>query len=94
MIALGDLVLLVLRLASSTPLFRRGLVLIKIASSRRGALAGTRWAQFNCNDKKVRRLAGEDKLRGDRCTTKGEQDTSRRRTTYKFFRPRVGEHRE
>jgi hypothetical protein len=25
---------------------------LKIASSERGALAGTRWAHFNCNDKK------------------------------------------
>jgi hypothetical protein len=29
-------------------------------------LAGTRWAQFNYNDKKARRLAGEGKLREDR----------------------------
>jgi hypothetical protein len=25
-------------------------------------LAGTRWAHFNCNDKKERRLAGEDEF--------------------------------
>jgi hypothetical protein len=34
----------------------------KIASSGRDALAGTRWAHFNYNDKKAWRLAGEDKL--------------------------------
>jgi hypothetical protein len=39
---------------------------LKIASSGRDALAGTRWAQFNYNDKKARRLAGEGKLREDR----------------------------
>jgi hypothetical protein len=27
---------------------------LKIASSERGALAGTRWAHFNCDDKKAR----------------------------------------
>jgi hypothetical protein len=27
---------------------------LKIASSGRGALAGTRWAHFNCNDKKAK----------------------------------------
>jgi hypothetical protein len=27
---------------------------LKIASSGRGTLAGTRWAHFNCDDKKAR----------------------------------------
>jgi hypothetical protein len=27
---------------------------LKIASSGRGALAGTRWAHFNCDEKKAR----------------------------------------
>jgi hypothetical protein len=39
---------------------------LKIASSGRGAFAETMWAHFNYNDKKARRLAREDKLRGDR----------------------------
>jgi hypothetical protein len=38
---------------------------LKIASSGSGALAGTRWAHFNCDSKKERRLAGEDKPRED-----------------------------
>jgi hypothetical protein len=50
---LGDLALLVLRFARSAPLLHRALFWLKIASSGRGALAGTRWAHFNYNDKKV-----------------------------------------
>jgi hypothetical protein len=45
---------------------------LKIASSGRGALAGTRWVHFNYNDKKARRLAGEDKLREDQCHDKSQ----------------------
>jgi hypothetical protein len=41
------------------------LLQLKIASSGRGALAGTRWAHFNYNGKKAWRLVGEDKLRED-----------------------------
>jgi hypothetical protein len=40
------------RRLSAVALFR-----LKIASSRRGALAGTRWVHFNCNDKKAERSA-------------------------------------
>jgi hypothetical protein len=50
----------VVRLFSTAALFW-----LKIASSGRGTLAGTRWAHFNYNDEKVRRLAGDDKLRED-----------------------------
>jgi hypothetical protein len=39
---------------------------LKIASFGIDALAGTRWAHFNYNDKKAQRLAEEDKLREDR----------------------------
>jgi hypothetical protein len=35
---------------------------LKIASFGIDALAGTRWAHFNYNDKKAQRLAEEDKL--------------------------------
>jgi hypothetical protein len=36
---------------------------LKIAFSERGALARTRWVHFNCDDKKARRLVGEDEFR-------------------------------
>jgi hypothetical protein len=39
-----------------------GCLWLKIASSGRGALAGTRWTHFNYDNKKARRSAGEDKL--------------------------------
>jgi hypothetical protein len=35
-------------------------------------LAGMRWAHFNYNDKKARRLAGGGKLREDRCHDKSK----------------------
>jgi hypothetical protein len=31
---------------------------LKISSSGRGALAGTRWEHFNCNDKKAEKSVG------------------------------------
>jgi hypothetical protein len=52
-ITLGDLVFLVLRLARSVPLLRRGLVPVENRLLRRGSLAATRWAHFNYNDKKA-----------------------------------------
>jgi hypothetical protein len=48
---------------------------LKTASSGRGALAGTRWVHFNCNDKKERRLAGEDEFREDRHRDKKQNNT-------------------
>jgi hypothetical protein len=51
MIALGDLALLVLRLARGRLFSITALFQLKIASSGRGALAGTRWAHFNFNGK-------------------------------------------
>jgi hypothetical protein len=44
--------LLTARRLSATALFW-----LKIASSRRGALARTRWVHFNCDDKKAERSA-------------------------------------
>jgi hypothetical protein len=38
---------------------------LKIASSGRGALAGTRWVHFNCNDKNSRRLASRTSFHGE-----------------------------
>jgi hypothetical protein len=67
---------------------------LKIASSGRGALAGTRWAQFNCDDKKARGLAGEDKPREDQCHDKRRMKHVEKTNNFKFFCPRVGEHWE
>jgi hypothetical protein len=45
---------------SAAALFR-----LKIASSGRGALAGTRWVHLNCNDKKAKKSARVEGLRED-----------------------------
>jgi hypothetical protein len=69
---------------------------LKIASSGRGALAGTRWAHLNCNDKKVEGLAGvEDPGKTSNTAKNIDQPKSVKKTvTYKFLSPLVGEHRE
>jgi hypothetical protein len=54
-IALDDVAFLMLRFTRNVPLLRRGWFWLKIASSGRGALVGTRWAHFNCRDKNAPR---------------------------------------
>jgi hypothetical protein len=53
---------------------------LKITSSWRGALAGTRWVHFNFNNKRAEKSAGEEGLREDRHhkKTQNKQDASRR----------------
>jgi hypothetical protein len=64
-IALGDLALLVLRLARSPPLLCRDLLLVEDRLLWRGALAGTRWVQFNCDDENAPRLASRTSFHGE-----------------------------
>jgi hypothetical protein len=72
------------------------LFLLKIAFFGKGALAGTRWAHFNCNDKKAEKSAGTQSLREDRRHDENiEQMRQIEKTvTHKFFSPLVGEHQE
>jgi hypothetical protein len=53
-VELGDLAFLCRALRAACRLSAAALFQLKIASSRRGVLAGTRWAHFNCNDKKAK----------------------------------------
>jgi hypothetical protein len=55
---------------SAVALFR-----LKIASSGRGALAGTRWVHFNCNNKGVEESAGSECLREDQHHNKNTKQT-------------------
>jgi hypothetical protein len=48
---------------------------LKIASSGRGALAGTRWVHFNCNNKGVEESAGSECLREDQHHNKNTKQT-------------------
>jgi hypothetical protein len=58
----------------------------KIASSRRGALARTRWAHFNCNDEKRSKISLKNIIPRRRLSV----NFSRRRATYNFFVPTLG----
>jgi hypothetical protein len=64
---------------------------LKITSSGRGALAGTRWAHFNCDNKKARRLVGEDELREDQHHGKDQiQHVEKTNNLQIFLFPRWG----
>jgi hypothetical protein len=58
---------------------------LKIASSGRGALAGTRWAHFNCENKKSRRLVGEGQLREDQHRDQKANTTRREDDQFTIF---------
>jgi hypothetical protein len=58
---------------------------LKIASSGRGALAGTRWAHFNFENKKARRLVGEGQLREDQHRDQKANTTRREDDQFTIF---------
>jgi hypothetical protein len=62
---------------------------LKIASSVRGTLAGTRCAHLNCNDKKAEESVGAEGLREDRHHNKNTEQTRciEKTVTHKFFSP-------
>jgi hypothetical protein len=72
-IALGNLALLMLRLAHGASLSATALFRLKIASSGRGALAGTRWAHFNYNDKRRGGQPGKTSSEKVNITTKANK---------------------
>jgi hypothetical protein len=54
-------------------------------------LAGTRWAHFNCDNKKARRLVGEDELREDQHHGKDQiQHVEKTNNLQIFLFPRWG----
>jgi hypothetical protein len=65
-----------------------------ITSSGRGALARTRWVNFNCNDKKAERSDIMEGLQEDRHQNKKHMRSIEKMTTHKFLCPLVVEHRE
>jgi hypothetical protein len=69
---------------------------LKIDSSGRGALAETRCAHLNCNNKKIEESVGGEGLREDQHDTKNTEQSKciERTMTHKFLSPLVGEHRE
>jgi hypothetical protein len=69
---------------------------LKIASFGRGALAGTRWVHFNCNNMRVEESAEAEGLREDRHHNKNTEQArcAEKTVTHKFLCPLVGEHRE
>jgi hypothetical protein len=62
---------------------------LKIASSVRGTLAGTRCAHLNCNDKKAEESVRAEGLREDRHHNKNTKQTRciKKTVTHKFFSP-------
>jgi hypothetical protein len=66
---------------------------LKIASSGRGALAGTRWVHFNCNDKNPK---GQPEQKPPRRSTSQQKHVRsvEKITTHNFFCALIGDHRE
>jgi hypothetical protein len=65
---------------------------LNIASSERGALAGTRWEHFNYNNKKAEKSTEVEGIREGQHHNKNTEQTRciEKIVTHKFFCPLVG----